>query len=362
MSQAARAVRVGFLVALALVLFGALVTSLSSQSGFFRDTYSIKTSFSNVQGLVEGAPVRLQGRDIGLVSKIYFAPGFGKKPVEVVLDIDRSVQARIRQNSTAAIRTMGLLGDKYVEVSHGSPPAEIIREGGVLKSTTPPDLSTVLDKGDEILTNIVKISSSLDTFTAEFASEENRENFSRTFRSMRNIVEEVEKGDGLLHGLIYEPAPGGTLDNFSKAVNDFRWIMDDARNGKGRLGSSLQSLSTSADNLEDITTRLRSGPGMLHEAIYAEGKRSLAENLNDAALRLNNVLTKLDEGKGTLGAFLNDPTLYEDMKIITGGAKRSGRVRRVVEYTINKYKKQEDRGAEDPAAPADGQEGTSDGN
>lgn len=342
MSQPQRALRVGFLVAMALLLFGALVTSLSSQSGLFRNTYSIKTSFSSVQGLVEGAPVRLQGRDIGLVSKIYFAPGFSEKPVEVVLDIDRSVQARIRENSTAAIRTMGLLGDKYIELSHGSPPAAIVREGSEVASSEPPDLYAVMEKGDEILTNIVKISSSLDTFTAEFASEENRENFSQTFRSMRNMMEDIEKGDGLLHGLIYEPTPGDALDNFTHALADFRDIVGDARDGKGELGRSLSSLSKSAENLEDITTRLRSGPGMLHEAIYAEGDRSLVENLNGAALRLNNVLTKIDEGEGTLGAFLNDPTLYEDMKIITGGAKRSGRVRRVVEYTIKKYKKKEE--------------------
>ncbi len=350
MSQPARAVRVGFLVALALVLFGALVTSLSSQSGLFRDTYSIKTSFSSVQGLVEGAPVRLQGRDIGLVSSIYFTPGFGEKPVEVVIDIDRSVQARIRENSVAAIRTMGLLGDKYIEVSHGSPPAKIIREGGTVNSSEPPDLYAVMEKGDEILTNIVKISSSLDAFTAEFASEENRENFSRTFESMRNIVEGIEKGDGLLHGLVYKPTPGDALDNLTKAVADFRQIMGDAREGKGEIGSSLKALSSSAENLQEITSRVRSGPGMLHEAIYAKGDKSLVENLNGAALRLNSVLTKVDEGEGTFGAFLNDPTLYEDMKIITGGAKRSGRVKRVVEYTIKKYKKGEE--PEAPAAPA----------
>ncbi len=347
MSQPVRAVRVGFLVALALVAFGALVTSLSSQSGLFRDTYSIKTSFSSVQGLVEGAPVRLQGRDIGLVSNIYFTPGFSEKPVEVVLDIDRSVQSRIRENSTAAIRTMGLLGDKYIEVSHGSPPAPIIREDEKVDSSAPPDLYAVMEKGDEILTNIVKISGSLDAFTAEFASEENRENFSRTFESMRNIVEGVEKGDGLLHGLIYEPTPGDALDNFTQALADFREIVGDAREGKGEVGGSLKSLSASMENLEDITTRMRSGPGMLHEAIYSKGDRSLVENLNNAALRLSNVLTKIDEGEGTFGAFLNDPTLYEDMKIITGGAKRSGRVKRVVEYTINKYKKEDEEEPEE---------------
>lgn len=348
MNRTMRDVRVGLLVATALLLLGGLIVSLSSQSGLFRETYAIKTSFNNVQGLVEGAPVRLQGRDIGLVSKIYFAPVFGEKPVEVVLDVDRSVRARIRENSRATIRTMGLLGDKYVELTHGFPPAAIIKKGGVVASTRPPDFFSVLEKGDEILTNIVNISSSLDSFTAEFASDENRENFSRTFHSMRNIVEEIEKGEGILHGLVYEPTPGDAIDDLSHALADFRAFMEEARGGEGELGAALESLSRSVKNIEEITTRVRSGPGMLHEAIYAEGEKSLAENLNDAALRLSSVLEKLDEGEGTFGAFLNDPTLYEDLKIITGGAKRSWRVRRVVEHTIRKYKRDEEAPAPAP--------------
>jgi phospholipid/cholesterol/gamma-HCH transport system substrate-binding protein len=337
-----RDTRVGLFVAAVLVLLGVMISSLSSQSGLFRDTYTVKASFNNVQGLVEGAPVRLHGTDIGLVSKIYFAPGFGEKPIDVILDVDKSVQTRIRENSTATIRTMGLLGDKYVELTHGAPPAPIIEEGGMLDSSPPADLYGVMRKGDEILSNIVNISNSLDTFMAEFASDENRENFSRTFRSMRNIVTEVETGDGLLHGLIYEPSPGDAIDDFSKAISDIHEILAEARAGKGDVGESLQRLSRSIRNLEDITARLRSGPGMLHDAVYAEGDESLMSNLRTSAENLNAILVKLNEGEGTFGAFLNDPTLYEDLKIITGGAKRSGRVRRVVGHTIRKYKKQED--------------------
>ena len=347
MSQRARDVRVGLFILAALVLLGVLITSLSSQSGLFRDTYSIKTSFNNVVGLVEGAPVRLQGTSVGLVSKIYFAPGFGEKPIEVIMDVDESVRSRIRENSTATIRTMGLLGDKYIEVTQGSPPEPIITEGGTVASARPADLATVMSKGDEILTNIVNISESLDSFTAEFATDENRENFTQTFESMKNIMSEVEEGDGLLHGLIYEPKPGDAIDSLTGALTDLRALIGDAKDGKGEIGETLRALSESITNFEEITARIRSGPGMLHEAVYTKGDESLMANLNSAAENLNEILVKINEGEGTFGAFLNDPTLYEDLKIITGGAKRSGRVKRVVEYTIKKYDKKKE---ETPAA------------
>jgi phospholipid/cholesterol/gamma-HCH transport system substrate-binding protein len=166
---------------------------------------------------------------------------------------------------------------------------------------------------------------------------------------MKNIMSEVEEGEGLLHGLIYEPKPGDAIDSLTGALTDLRALIGDAKDGKGEIGETLRALSESIANFEEITTRIRSGPGMLHEAVYAKGDKGLMANLNSAAENLNEILVKINEGEGTFGAFLNDPTLYEDLKIITGGAKRSGRVKRVVEYTIKKYdRKKEERPAATP--------------
>jgi len=345
MKQGMTEARVGVFVIIALILLGVLITSLSSQTGIFQATYAIKTSFGNVQGLVEGAPVRLQGRDVGLVTKIYFAPGFREKPIEVVIEIDQSIQSRVRENSVATIQTMGLLGDKYVEITHGSPPAKVIREGGIVQSTNPPDLYAVIDKGDKILSNVVNISKSLDQFTAEFATPENRENFSKSFRSMRNIMGEVEKGDGFLHSVIYKPKPGDVVDDLSMAAEDLRAILKDIRDGTGNAGTSLKDFSATMANVKDLTGRVKTGPGMLHDAIYKKGEKDLVTNLSEAAKNLNEILAKVKRGEGTLGAFVNDPTLYEDMTIITGGAKRSGMVKRVVRYTIKKYEKGQKKAA-----------------
>jgi phospholipid/cholesterol/gamma-HCH transport system substrate-binding protein len=226
-----------------------------------------------------------------------------------------------------------------VEITHGSPPAKVVREGGALKSTNPPDLYAVINKGDQILSNVVNISKSLDQITSEFATPENRENFSQTFRSMRNIVTEVEKGDGFLHSVIYKPKPGDAVDDLSNAVDDLHAILEDLRNGTGNAGTALRDLSATMANVRDITKRMKSGPGMLHEAIYKKDEKGLVTNLSEAAESLNAILARVRRGEGSLGAFINDPTLYEDMTVITGGAKRSGMVKRAVRYSIRKYEK-----------------------
>jgi phospholipid/cholesterol/gamma-HCH transport system substrate-binding protein len=98
-------------------------------------------------------------------------------------------------------------------------------------------------------------------------------------------------------------------------------------------------------NVKDVTGRVKTGPGMLHEAIYRKDEKGLVTNLSEAATSLNAILAKVKRGEGTLGAFVNDPTLYEDLTIITGGAKRSGMVKRVVKYTIRKYEKGQKKAA-----------------
>ena len=47
--------------------------------------------------------------------------------------------------------------------------------------------------------------------------------------------------------------------------------------------------------------------------------------------RLNSILEKMDRGEGTLGLLLNDPTLYEEVKLLVGGANRSTVVRSLIQ-------------------------------
>ena len=54
------------------------------------------------------------------------------------------------------------------------------------------------------------------------------------------------------------------------------------------------------------------------------------QRLLDAGARLNSILAKIDTGEGTLGLLLNDPTLYEDLKRLLGGAQRSAVVRTLI--------------------------------
>ena len=126
---------VGAFVVVTLVVAGFVLLTLGSGSGLLRPRYRLVSYFENVQGLVAGAPVRLAGKDVGTVEFVTFAPLEGElPPVRVVMQVDASVQNRIRSDSVASIGTIGLLGDKYVGISMGTIRGRVLWPGSVLMS------------------------------------------------------------------------------------------------------------------------------------------------------------------------------------------------------------------------------------
>src|SRR5258708_31306826 len=115
-----RAFRIGvFLLITALALaFGVFL--IGDRQFLFSRTYRVRAEFPNIVGLIEGADVRVGGIRQGTVNHVELP----KRPdgkVVVFLNLDHSTRDVVKKDSVAAIRTEGLLGDKYVEVSFGSP-------------------------------------------------------------------------------------------------------------------------------------------------------------------------------------------------------------------------------------------------
>ena len=77
---------------------------------------------------------------------------------------------------------------------------------------------------------------------------------------------------------------------------------------------------------------VETGDGFLHSLIYDEAaEQDVLFQFLQAGARMNSILGKIDRGEGTLGLLLNDPTLYEELKILVGGAGRSTVVRTLID-------------------------------
>ncbi len=135
-----RAFRLGLFIVTTLLILAAGIFLIGEKRFLFRRTYRLEAQFQNVAGLNNGADVRVGGIHLGTVNYISLPNGPSGK-LTVVMDMADSTKNIIRQDSVATIKTEGLLGDKYVEVSFGSEKAGSIESGDTIKGETPVDFS-----------------------------------------------------------------------------------------------------------------------------------------------------------------------------------------------------------------------------
>jgi len=296
---------VGGFALVSLLLLALAILTLSAQQGLWTPRYRLVGHYDNVGGLIPGAAVRLAGTRVGRVESVGFAERPGGAPaVRVVLQVDREVQERIRGDSVAAIATVGLLGDQMVEISMGTSSAPVLADGAEIHTLSPFDLNVMVSRGSQALESVRQLAVNLDQVVGGFRAEDGGQKLSDTLAAVSELVLEMRQGQGLLHSLIYEPYQG----------------------------SALADAEASLGSLERILRAIETGDGVLHSLVYeAPTEQDVVLQVLEAGARMNQILGKIDRGEGTLGLLLNDPTLYEEVKRLVGGANRSTLVRSLVD-------------------------------
>ena len=110
------ALRVGIFIVLALIILAVGVFLIGNKDFFFSSTYVLKSEFKTVAGLNNGAEVRIGGIHQGTVKRIEL-PSQPNGKMTVVMNLRNPTRNVIKKDSVAAIKTEGVLGDMYVEIS-----------------------------------------------------------------------------------------------------------------------------------------------------------------------------------------------------------------------------------------------------
>lgn len=297
---------VGLFVLLALVALAISILSLSAEGGFFEKRYRVQARFHNVLGLLPGAPVWLGGKQVGRVDRVSFEALDAERPVLVVLQVNASVQDRIRADSVATIGTIGLLGDSYVEISFGTAAARVLADGDEVETRDPANVTALMAEGRSALASIHALSGSLNQVVKTFAENKGAERAVLAIQAMSDIMIETREGSGLIHSLIFDPYEGTELDEISAALA----------------------------GVEEIVSEIRQGEGLLHRLIYEPvDDHRIVEDLSASSASLQRILDKVERGDGTLGLLVNDPTVYEELQSVLGGARRSRLLRALIQLS-----------------------------
>jgi phospholipid/cholesterol/gamma-HCH transport system substrate-binding protein len=373
--------RVGVFVILALLTFLGLIYALGARARLFESRYTVHAEFTEVGGLVVGATVRLAGVQIGRVTAVTLPAQPGGK-VRVDLTLARRFSDRIRKNSVARIETQGLLGDKIVEVTVGDATAPPLAPGEMLVSRDPADFSRIIASGAETAKNVAELAISLRETADKVNQSKIIESAAATVNKLGNVVDQVERGRGWAHVLLYEEPVA--LRRVNDLIASTQTLIDRVEKGQGAVGvlvspegtasakrfvaamerisrmvehpegeqgllpgllfdptyrPILDDLKSVAHNLREVSDRVAGGRGTLGSLVADSGdQRELQLTLHDlriAVANLRAISEKINTGEGTVGALIVDPTVYERLVAILEGAQRSFLLRSMIRSLDN---------------------------
>ena len=362
-SDLGKKLRVGVFVLVALVVGIGMVYALGARARLFEARYTVHADFSEVGGLNEGATVRLAGVQIGRVKAVNLPSEPGGK-VRVDLAIAKQFANRVRKNSVARIETQGLLGDRIVEITVGTADAPPTKNGDVIVARDPTDFTKIVSQGADTVKSVAALAESLKTTADTLRQSKLIEDASATLASTRKVtdrvarmVDEVEKGRGWAHALIYEEPVA--LRKMNDVIATTQRLLDRVERGEGAAGVLTSSQSTVSARrfvaAMDKLSRMAEQPGTADEGLVPAllfdpkyknvledlrvvahnfrevsdrlvgGKGTLGELIKDepADASIKEITAKINEGEGTLGALIADPTVYERLVSILDGAQRS---------------------------------------
>ena len=122
----------------------------------FQKTCIVKALLPDVGGLKTGSSVTMGGMTVGRVTHVAFIDG-EKNQIEVTMQVRGNVRQRIKADSLPSVRTMGMLGDRYVDISMGTSAAEILPEGAALVGHPASDFDKVLRQANDVMSQTEKL-------------------------------------------------------------------------------------------------------------------------------------------------------------------------------------------------------------
>lgn len=315
--------RVGLTVLFASITLAVLIFLMSGTTGLFTPKITLKSYFDDAQGIRNGAPVRLQGVDIGNVTAIHVVPNKPATPVEVVMKVTTRYSFNIRKDSVTSMSTAGVLGETYINIDSSHAKAAEARDGDTLATRETPDIQDVVRASQSTLQNLDALLKRTDRILAFVESGQGSigklvydptlyNQFAQTVNEFKGIVDQVSRGEGSLGKLLV------TDEAYNKviaAVDKMNGMIDELQQGKGTAGKFLKdpSLYDNANqtitNVKKLTDDINAGKGTIGKLTKDD---VLAQKLDNTITKLSALTDRLEAGEGTAGMLFKDPSLYNN--------------------------------------------------
>ena len=277
-----RNLRTGILFIGGILLAAALGLIIGKNSNLLTRHDAAYLFMTDIRGLSEGNMVAISGKKIGVVQSMDFAFRNDTAGVVVSLDLVHDYFHMITTDSRAVIRALGVLGDKYVDVTLGHSPEHL--QGGEY-------LPVIAEPG-------------LEELTASALA---------TMNTIQDVSSKINKGEGTIGKLITTSelndrlvATAANLESLSVALTHGTGLLPRLLNDR-EMGQHASSLLA---NLSDVTAAVRSGKGTLGKLIVDD---SLYASLDHVMRGADSLVTRLQSPESSVGRLAHDDGMYRHL-------------------------------------------------
>jgi phospholipid/cholesterol/gamma-HCH transport system substrate-binding protein len=308
MNNAQQTIRVGLFFILGCALAWITFESLSGGQIFKPRGYTIVAPFTNLKGLKTGDDVLMAGVKIGTVAQTRL----GQQRVEAVLSIRPEVE--IPDDAVASVETSSLLGSQHLAVSFGSS-AAILQNGDIIKTKNTVDMN-------EVIAQLGSLGAKLEGVAENIGQALGGDGGSGSlFGKLDKLVE--DNGPKLtetlanLQDITTKLRSGeGTL---GRLVNDSS-LHDKLLGAVGEMKTAAADAKVFMGDTRGIVADVKAGKGALGVLLY---DADTADNLKISMNNIRELSQKLNSGEGTFAKLLADDSLYKEVQGIVKKADRA---------------------------------------
>lgn len=325
-------VKTGIFIVAALLLFAGGVLMMGDKTKMFMPKGSLSLMMNDVAGLKIGAPVWLAGVDVGLVTDIEFEDPTANNQVEVTLQISKSALKKIGNDSKIAIKTRGLMGEKYVDITPSrsystSPPTRVIGENVTRIDDVMQKAGSSFDRLNRIMEKIDNGEGTLGKLTTD---KKLYDNLATLSMELKIVADTINRGEGSLGRLMRSDEPylkvisilnraDATLTDIQSADGTLGKLVRD-RELYDKLVRLADKSALAADDMRELKTILTSkdntiGKLLTDRELYDKGV-ALMTRADSAIKAFEAAGSKLQTKDGTAGKLLNDREAYDKLVVM----------------------------------------------
>ena len=218
--------KVGIFIFIGIVILSVIIFSIGNFYSVKRG-YNMNVVFSFANGIGVGAPVRYSGVQVGEVQdiKVYFDEKENKPLVKLSIWVSQNTW--INENAKAAINTLGLLGEKYLEISPGTRDTRLLQKGDTLRGNDPVSTEELARSTKELIEKIGALTESVNKIAGDEAL---RASLKNTFSNvealsgdLRDFLSYAKQGKGTIGRLMSDDTLYKHIDEMILDIKQHPW-------------------------------------------------------------------------------------------------------------------------------------------